>query len=131
MGERCGIWIDALVYCMQHHGGQQGGRTCGIFRLVTVYSSMAEGASSADIPCVSNIPIPGYYIPHSFTTSDTADGLRAWRSIGHTVYNRTPQYTAAHNEHGATRHHQGFATPGCVYRVRARACVYYYIIIIL
>lgn len=34
------------------------------------------------------------------------------------------------------RHHQSFATPGCVYRVRVRACacvilLYYYIIIIL
>ena len=32
------------------------------------------------------------------------------------------------------RHHQSFATPGCVYRVRACACVcalYYYIIILL
>lgn len=109
----CDIRSDVWVYCIQHHGGQW---------------------SSADIPCVSNILISGYYIPHSFTTSDTADGLGAWRSIGDTVYNLAPQYTAAHNEHAwqppppELRNARVRVSRACV---RVRILLYYYNIIIL
>ena len=52
-----------------------------------------------------------------------------------TVYQCNKVYTCVRYANTVyNRHHQSLATPGCVYRVRARACVillYYYNIIIL
>ena len=64
----------------------------------------------------------------------------AWRQGG-TVYQRNKDmlvYDIRYTNTVYNRHHQSFATPGCVYRVRVRACVryiiillYYYIIIFI
>lgn len=58
----------------------------------------------------------------------------AWRQDS-TVYQRNSGYTCVWYANTVyTRHHQSFATPGCVYRACVRACVillYYYIIIFI
>ena len=72
-----------------------------------------------------------------------AENGRAWRymvgavciSVHRQHGGRAARYTCVRYANTVyNRHHQSFATPGCVYRVRVRACVillYYYNIIIL
>ena len=101
------------------------GRTCGIFRLTTVYNNMAGMAVYGWCCVYIGISVYGQH------------GGSAARQEGSTVYQCNNGYTCVRYTNTVyNRHHQSFATPGCVYRacVRVRACVillYYYNIIIL
>ena len=106
------------------------GRTCDIFRLTMVYSSMAgHGGIWLVLRVYRYTARHGdraarYTVGAGQHSRKEARDTNATRSI--LVYDIRHANTV-HN-----RHHQSFATPGCVYRVRA--CVillYYYNIIIL
>lgn len=104
------------------------GRTCDILRNGLVYLYTTSWRTAGEN--VRYIPIDNGIQQHG----------RAWRyMVGAaciSVYrrgDRAARYTCVRYTNTVyNRHHQSFATPGCVYRVRVRVrALYYYIIIIL
>ena len=90
------------------------GGACGIFRLTTVYRQHGRTWQyMVGAVCISVYRLHG---GREARYTNATKGILVY-DIRHanTVYNR---------------HHQSFATPGCVYRVRARACVRYIIILL-
>lgn len=114
------------------------GKTCGIFRLAMVYSStagMAEGGA------VTIYRVLAIYLYQDIIYRIASQHRTPPTDSGHGGALGTRYTTASHNIQQCTTntgqpvHHQSFATPGCVYHVRVRACacilLYYYNIIIL
>ena len=116
------------------------GRTCGIFRLTTVYNSTAGAwRYTVDAVCIS-VYLYTDCMAVEVNSMPSVHGSTAGRKHG--IPMQQWVYYVRYTNTVYTRHHHRFATPGCVYRacVRVRACVcvracvillYYYNIIIL